>query len=195
MEKFYLEEANIKRKEEAIEYIKEHIESDSEFAGDSGLADEYENYEAWLEKLELMKNKKTCPSDRCLGKQYFLIREDDNRLIGMINLRWDLSEWMIEYGGNIGYGIRPTERNKGYNKINLYLCLLVAKKIGLDKVILTALDNNIGSIKTILSLGGKLDRKIPHYKDENLLLNRYFIDVNESIKKYSKIYEKYIRKK
>lgn len=46
----------------------------------------------------------------------------------MVNLRWNLNEWMLNYGGNIGYGIRPTERMKRYNKINLYLCILKAKK-------------------------------------------------------------------
>ena len=193
--KFYLEEANINRKEEAIEFIKEHIKYNSEPSGVSGLDNEYINYDAWLKKLELMKDKKTCPIDRCIGRQYFLIREEDNKLVGMINLRWDLNDWMMEYGGHIGYSIRPTERNRGYNKINLYLCLIEAQKIGLNKVLLTALDNNIGSIKTILSLGGKLENKIPYYKDETILLGRYFIDVDESIKKYKKIYEKYIRKK
>ena len=192
MERFYLEEANIKRKNEAIDYIKEHIEYNSEPAGTSGLDNEYENYEKWLEKLELMKNIETCPNNSCIGREYFLIRENDNRLVGMINLRWNLNDWMIKYGGHIGYGIRPTERNKGYNKINLYLCLLKAKEIGLDKVIITALDNNHGSIKTIKVLGGVLVNKIKYYKDENKLLGRYWIDVNEALEKYKEVYKKKI---
>ena len=192
MERFYLEEANIKRKNEAIDYIKEHIEYNSEPAGTSGLDNEYENYEKWLEKLELMKNIETCPRNSCIGREYFLIRENDNRLVGMITLRWNLNDWMIKYGGHIGYGIRPTERNKGYNKINLYLCLLKAKEIGLDKVIITALDNNYGSINTIKVLGGVLENKIKYYKDENKLLGRYWIDVNEALEKYKEVYKKKI---
>lgn len=193
--KFYLEEASIERKEEAINFIKEHILYNSVPAGTSGLDDNLDNYEGWLKYLELIKNKETCPSDICIGKEYFLIREDDNKLIGMINLRWDLNEWMNKYGGHIGYSILPSEWRKGYNKINLYLCLIEAKKVGLDKVLLTALENNIGSIKTIEALGGILENSVPYYKDERILLNRYYIDINKSIKKYSKIYEKYIRKK
>ena len=193
--KFYLEEANKKREKEAINFIKEHIKFNSEPAGTSGLDDEYENYEKWLEKLELMKNIETCPSNRCIGREYFLIRESDNKLVGMINLRWNLNEWMLTYGGHIGYGIRPTERRKGYNKINLYLCLLKAKEFGLDKVLLTASDNNLGSNSTIKALGGILENKVESYKDSNDITGRYWIDVNESIKKYNNVYEKYIRKK
>lgn len=36
---------------------------------------------------------------------------------------------MKQFGGNIGYGIRPTERRKGYNKMNLYLGLIEAKRL------------------------------------------------------------------
>jgi len=140
----------------------------------------------------LKKNEKTCPSDRCPGYQFFLIKEGDNKLVGMINLRWNLNEWMLENGGHIGYGIRPTERRKGYNKISLYLCLLKAKEIGLDKVLLTASDNNLVSVKTIKSLGGVLENKIFNYNDKNILMGRYWINVDESIEKYKEEYEKYI---
>ena len=193
--KFYLEEANLKRKNEAIEYIKEHNIYNSEPSGVSGLDDYIENYEKWIEYLEQLKNKETCSTDRCLGKQYFLIREEDNKLVGMTNLRWDLNDWIEINGGNIGYSILPSERRKGYNKIQLYLCLLEAKKINLDTVLITALESNTGSIKSILSLGGKLINTTPYHKDKNQVLNRYSIDVNQSIKKYKEIYEKYIRKK
>lgn len=84
MERFYLEEANIDRKEQAIDYIKEHIKFNSEPSGTSGLDNEYENYENWLKKLEQIKNIETCPSDRCIGRKYFLIRTTNK-----------LSEWSI----------------------------------------------------------------------------------------------------
>ena len=192
MEKFYLEIASLKRKEEVKEYIEEHFEHNSNIAGVSGLEEEYLNYEEWLKKMDLLSDPKTCPSDLCPGYVYFLIREEDEKLVGMINLRWNLNEWMLTNGGHIGYGIRPTERRKGYNKISLYLCLLRAQELGLDKVLLTASDNNLGSVKTIEALGGILENKIPNYKDETILTGRYWINVDESIEKYKEEYEKYI---
>ena len=192
MEKFYLELPSLKRKEEVKEYIEEHFNHNSNIAGDSGLEEEYLNYEEWLKKMELLSNSDTCPNNLCPGYVYFLIREEDNKLIGMINLRWNLNDWMNTYGGHIGYGIRPTERRKGYNKISLYLCLLKAQEINLDKVLLTASDNNLGSIKTIEALGGILENKVPNYEDEKVLTGRYWINVNKSIEKYKEEYEKYI---
>lgn len=192
MEKFYLEEANLERKQEVIEYIEEHFKYNSNIAGVNGLDNEYLNYEEWLNKQNLLNNPETCPSNLCPGYVYFLIRESDNKLVGMINLRWNLNEWMLIHGGHIGYGIRPTERRKGYNKIGLYLCLLKAQKLNLEKVLLTAFDNNLGSIKTIESLGGVLENKIED--KEKGLKGRYWINVNESIEKYKDEYEKYIVK-
>ena len=195
MEKFYLEKPSLERINDVKEYIEEHFLYNSNIAGDSGLEEDYLNYEKWLHKMDLLGNSETCPNNICVGREYFLIRESDNKLIGMINLRWNLNEWMLQNGGHIGYGIRPTERRKGYNKISLYLCLLKAQKLGLDKVLLTASENNLGSVKTIEALGGILDNKIPDYKDENILMRRYWINVSESIEKYKNEYEKYINNK
>lgn len=195
MERFFLEEPSIKRKEEAIEYVLEHIQYNSNMSGTGGLDKNYLNYEEWLEKNELMKYPNTCQVNRCPAYTFFLIRDNDNKIIGMINIRYNLTEYVEIYGGHIGYGIRPTERCKGYNKINLYLGLLKARDIGLDKVLLTALDSNPASYKTILSLGGVLENKIPDDKEDTLLLGRYWINVEESIKKYYSEYENRILKK
>ena len=42
---------------------------------------------------------------RCQGKTYLLIRTNDNKIVGTINIRWNLSDEMKQFGGNIGYGI------------------------------------------------------------------------------------------
>lgn len=184
MERFYLEEPSISRKEDVKEYIEEHFEHSSDINGAGGLDKHYLNYEEWLERELAARDEKTCPDNLCPGCEYFLIRESDNKLIGMINLRWNLSEWMFTNAGHIGYGVRPTERRNGFNKINLYLCLLKAQEKGLKKVLLTAADNNPGSYKTILALGGVLENKIPDYEDETVLMGRYWIDVDYAIEKY-----------
>ena len=189
MEKFYLEEPSLRRKEDIKAYIEEHIKYNSKINGDSGLEEQYLNYEEWLKNMELLKNPETCPKNYCPGVEYFLIRENDDKLVGLINLRWNLNEDMLLHGGHIGYGIRPLERRKGYNKINLYLCLLKAKELGLNKVLLTADLENLGSVKTILSLGGVLENKIEY---KGIILGRYWIDVDKSIKENRNIYEPFI---
>lgn len=99
---------------------------------------------------------------------------------------------MKKFGGNIGYGIRPIERRKEYNKINLYLGLIEAKKIGLDRVMVDCAYDNIGSYKTMESLGGVLDREEVDPFD-GVLTKVYYFDVEEYIRKYKDVYCSYLK--
>ena len=112
MERLYLEEPSIERKEDAIEYIKEHHEYNSRINGTGGLNRYIDDYEGWLEKLEQDYIQEP-DEERVPARTYFLVRENDNKIVGMINIRTVLNESLKKYGGHIGYGIRPTERKKG----------------------------------------------------------------------------------
>ena len=130
-------------------------------------------------------------SERCQSKTFLLIRENDNKIVGSINVRWNLNEEMLKFGGHIGYGIRPTERRKGYNKINLYLGMIEAKKLGLEKVMLDCDVDNIASDKTLKALGGNLERtEVDPY--DGILTNVYWFNVDETICNYKDKYEQYI---
>lgn len=190
MEKFYFEVPSIKRKAEAIDYIEEHYKNDSNINGSGGLHRFLDDYEGWLEKLE--KDYNMVPNEeRVPARTYFLIRENDNRIIGMINIRTALNERLSKFGGHIGYGIRPSERGKGYNKINLYLGLKVCKEYGIDKVFMDADLNNPASWKTMEALGGV--RVNQYYnEDDKCEVVDYNIDVNKSLETYKNIYEPYI---
>lgn len=191
MEKFYLEEVNIDRKEEVLEYINEHIKYGSDLNGTSSLKRIVENnmsYEDWLEETTRLKEKEYAEVNKLVpATTYFTIRESDNKIVGMVNLRHYLNDYLKKYGGHIGYGIRPTERRKGYAKIQLYLVLIEAQKLGLDKVMVDCVSTNEGSEKTIKALGGLFDEKV-HEENRNIYLNNYWINVNESVKQYENIY-------
>lgn len=193
--KFYLEEPSIERKDEALEYLEEHIKFNSDINGTGGMDNCLDglSYEQWLENLEKMKDSDYAESvNRCPSETFFLIRKDDNKIVGMINIRYKLNEAMLKFGGHIGYGIRPTERRKGYNKINLYLGLIKANEdFGLGKVMLDCSVDNLGSDKTIQALGGVLERSEVDPSD-NSLTNVYWIDTKEAISKYYDVYSKYI---
>ena len=190
MEKFYYEIPSIERKEDAIEYIKEHYEYNSKINGSGGLNRYIDNYEGWLEKLE-EDYVKIPDEERVPARTYFLVRESDKRIVGMINIRTALNESLSKYGGHIGYGIRPTERKKGYNKINLYLGLKVCDEYGIDKVFMDADIDNPASWRTMEALGGKRVRQYFNEK-ANCVIVDYNINVKESLEKYKSVYEEYI---
>lgn len=191
MEQFYLEVPSIKRKDEIIEYINEFVFYNSDINGSGSLDKILEGYtfEQALERcLNMQKEEYAKKMGRCQSKTFLLIRKNDNRIIGTINVRWNLTEEMKQFCGNIGYGIRPTERRKGYNKINLYLGLIEAKKLGLDKVMLDCDVNNLGSSKTMQALGGILERtEIDPY--DGVLTSVYWFNVDETIVKYKEVFK------
>ena len=194
MEKFYLEKPSIERKAEIIEYINEFVKYKSDINGTGSLDKILDGYpfEQVLERCLNMENEEYAQKiGRCPGKTFLLIRANDNRIVGTINLRWNLSELMLQFGGHIGYSIRPTERRKGYNKINLYLVMIEARKVGLDRVMLACDVNNAGSDRTLQALGGKLERTEIDPSD-GMLTNVYWFDVIETIDKYKNIYEPFI---
>lgn len=191
MEKFKFEVPSIERKEDAIEYINEHYKYNSNINGSGGLDNYIDNYEGWLEKLEQDYTVK--PSEkRVPARTYFLVRENDNKIIGMINIRTTLNEKLSKHGGHIGYGIRPTERRKGYNKINLYLGLKVCDEYGIDKVFMDADIDNPASWKTMEALGGERIKEIHDERNKHRIIVDYNIDVKKALETYGNIYEQYI---
>ncbi|MBQ1496377.1 MAG: GNAT family N-acetyltransferase [Bacilli bacterium] len=193
MERFFLERPSIERKEEIIEYINEFVQYNSDINGAGSLDKILEGYtfEEALERCLNMEIKGF--SERCQSKTFLLIRENDNKIVGTINVRWNLNEEMLKFGGHIGYGIRPTERRKGYNKINLYLGMIEAKKLGLEKAMLGCDVENIASNKSIEALGGELERtEVDPY--DSILTNVYWLNVNDTINNFKESYEPYIIK-
>lgn len=196
MEKFCFEKPSLERKEEALEYLKEHRDINSDINGTGGLnrCSENYSYEEWLEDVinsedeEWVKNKGLVPAST-----YFTIRESDNKIVGMVSLRHYLNDVLRNVGGHIGYGIRPSERGKGYAKIQLYLALLECKELGIEEAMVDCTKSNIKSEKTIIALGGVFDKEFYDQPHKRVLRN-YYINVDESIEKYKDLYGKHISK-
>ena len=178
--------------EKGIDYIQEHINVGSHVNGSGGLDRYLDNYQGWLEKLN--QDRMCIPNEqRVPAETYYLVNEQD-RIIGMINIRLTLNERLKKCGGHIGYGIRPSERNKGYNKINLYLALLRCQELGIKEVILDCDSENLASSRTMEALGGvRIDEYYSEY--EQCLAWRYIINVDESLNNHKEIYEPKILRK
>lgn len=194
MERFYFEKPSQGRKEDIIGYLKEFQEAGSDVNGTGSLDRILSGwtFEKALERcLKMEERDYALKEGRCPGRTFLLIRESDSRLVGTINVRWDLNDAMLQFGGHIGYGIRPSERGKGCSKLNLYMGLKEAEKIGLSRVMVGCSASNIPSDRTIRALGGILERSGTDPEDGELS-NVYWIDVRKSLDACRDIYEPFI---
>lgn len=183
MEKFYFEIPSMERKEEVLEYLKEFIEYNSDINGTGGLerCSKGMSYEEWLkDNLANMKIEYDGKSDRVPATTYLMIRESDNKIVGMVNIRHCLNRILSVIGGHIGGSIRPTERGKGYAKFQLYLSMLECKELGLDRVMLDCTKTNIKSEKAIQSIGGEFNREF-YYQPKKEFIRNYWVDVDKAI--------------
>jgi predicted acetyltransferase len=90
---------------------------------------------------------------------------DNNKLIGLLSIRYDLPENLIKKYGDIGYGVRPSERNKGYATTMLQYGLSVCKEKGMDNVLLGCYKDNLASAATIKKNGGVLVDENDNYNE------------------------------
>lgn len=149
---------NLEYKDKAIDYINEFYEYGSEING-SGSLDRYlkeATYEEWLDKVLSYIDIANIPKGKVPDLTYFYVREDDDRIVGMVNIRLALNDFLRNEGGHIGYSVRPTERRKHYASEMLKASLRVLSAIGIKEAYVSCDKENAASKGVILNCGGIL---------------------------------------
>lgn len=173
-----LEFPNISYKEKAIDYINEFYEYQSDING-SGALDRFLNestYEAWLEKVLSDIDIANVEKPRVPALTYFYVREEDDKIVGMVNIRLALNDFLREEGGHIGYSIRPTERQKHYGTEMLKDALQVCETIGIREVLVSCDKSNIASAKVIQNSNGVLDAEF-YSETFGEVIQRYVVSI------------------
>ena len=173
MDKIILVKPDLSYADEIIKYKEESLAESPVINGSAGL-DRFSSIEVWLEELKKRSCEDTVPKGLVPSSTYLAVREKDNYIVGMIDIRHYLNEYLTQVGGNIGYGVRKTERNKGYAKQMLKLALEKCKELKIKKVLITCDEDNIASEKVILSVNAKLE-DIRNVDGENK--KRFWIDL------------------
>ncbi len=155
----------------ALDYKKEHFAfGDMQIHGSGGLAF-YDDYREWLRHIDLIRT----PSEKrpIQTNTFFSKRVSDGKLIGCIKIHHSLTD-ELESGGHIAYGIRPSERCKGYGKTQLQIGLAYAKRFNMDYVIIACDRDNAASASTAISCGGVL---VKEFEEDGIIKQHYHIDL------------------
>lgn len=151
---------SLELKEKALDYRKEHFQHGEEIICGSELLDKTESYEEWLSSVTLNTNPKTVNENWVVTDTFFAMRKRDDKIIGIIDLRHTLNEFLKDLG-NCRYSVRPSERKKGYAAEMKELHISVEKE-------------NAASIKVIQKNGGVYERS---FSFENKAADLYKIEL------------------
>jgi predicted acetyltransferase len=88
---------------------------------------------------------------------YWITDGEPEEVVGFLAFRHELNAFLLEEGGHIGYGIRPSRRRQGHATRALRLAVQRAGEFGLDRVLVTCDDDNLASAATIVANGGVLE--------------------------------------
>lgn len=115
-----------------------------------------EVFSAWVEQLQQQSDTSVAVGAGRVHATYWWIVEGDTYL-GAIDLRHYLNAFLLNAGGHIGYSIRPSARRRGLATWALGAVLPKARALGLDRVLVTCDDDNVGSARSIERNGGVLE--------------------------------------
>ena len=170
-----LTEPTMEYSEQIRAYRQEFLDSGDSMDGTGGLI-QFNDPQEWIDFLNQHKDPKTVPEGRVPATQLIFVREEDRKIVGMIDIRHSLNEYLEKFGGHIGYSVAPGERRKGYATQMLKTALPICRELGIGKVLVTCIRGNEGSKRTILNNGGIYETTV-FEPDEKIELEKYWISL------------------
>lgn len=164
-------------KTQVEELLQEHIDNNELVMHGAGGLDRLKDFDKWLEKVRNDLAEQSPESGRVPATLFLAVRKSDNKVIGLIQIRHRLNEHLLNNGGHIGDGVRPSERCKGYATEMIRLALEECRKLGIPRVLMTCDKGNIGSSKSIKNNGGVLENEI--ITEDGEILQRYWISLKK----------------
>ncbi|MGN6300054.1 MAG: GNAT family N-acetyltransferase [Angustibacter sp.] len=133
-----------------------------------------EGFAAWVERLRQQGDPAVPLAEGRVPADYWWI-VDGETYLGAITLRHELNDFLLEQGGHIGYGLRPSARRRGLATWALGEVLDHARDLGLSRVLITCDDTNVASARTIERHGGRLEDV--RVVDGDRAVRRYWVDL------------------
>ncbi|MFD2611362.1 GNAT family N-acetyltransferase [Paenibacillus gansuensis] len=172
MKKVFLARPSIDYQDEYLDFYEEWKSSGESFVP-WVVSKDPSDFEGMIRFLYENEIGEHIPGSWVPSSTYWLV-SDDMRVIGAVNIRHGLTEQLFNSGGHIGYGIRSSERQKGYATKLLAMALEKTKELGIKKVLIVCDESNIASEKTILNNGGIPDTSFT--EEDGNVVKRYWIE-------------------
>jgi Predicted acetyltransferase len=161
-------------REEYLDFYQEWIDSGENMVP-WVISKDPSNFEEMVQFLLDNEKDENLPENRVPDSTYWLV-DHQNKVIGAVNIRHRLSEKLLQCGGHIGYGIRPSERRRGHAAMLLKLALEKTKSLGIERVLVVCDERNTASARTILRNGGSQD--VSFIEEDGNVVLRFWIDVH-----------------
>jgi predicted acetyltransferase len=130
------------------------------------------SWAACLERLDAQRRGEGLPAGWV--PTTFLVADVAGCLVGRASIRHELNEGLLVEGGHIGYAVLKQHRRRGYATEILRQSLVLARALGVEHVLVTCDDDNVGSATVIEQCGGRFDSIST--ADDGHAVRRYWID-------------------
>ncbi len=137
------------------------------------LAFEHADFDALLRRLDACARGVDLPKGFVAHSTYWLVR-GESEVVGVSNIRHSLTSALRREGGNIGYGIRPGARRQGLGVALLRQSVVLARELGLARVLLTCGKDNVASVNVITRNGGLFESE-EYLPERGEIVQRYWI--------------------
>lgn len=155
-------------REDVLDFYKEIEESGGECIGIRN----YRAYDRWLTEMQNRHAGKNLPEGYV--RENFYLCYEKGSLAGVFSLKFELTDYLKNFGGHIGYAVRPSARNRGLATRMLKQGLALAKQFGFERVLCVCDEDNAASEKVILKNGGVFENRL-YDPDEQGYVKRYWI--------------------
>ena len=158
---------------ESLDEWGRHVHQDGSGLRPDDLVESADGFAAWIARQHAEEDVTIPAEPERVHCTYRWMVEGD-RVLGAISLRHELNDFLFRVGGHIGYGVRPSERRRGLAGWAVGEMLVIARDLGLDRVLITCDVGNVASARTIEKSGGVFE---DIRSGDGYTVRRYWIDI------------------